>query len=359
MIVLHVDGVTAVEAAAPDQPTATVWRSDKMAPMTSSPAQTTVAGQSVAALGEHGLVGAVTALLAATTETDPDVLIGPGDDAALVRVGGGEVIVSTDVAVEGRHFRRDWSSGEDVGHRVAASNLADIAAMGGRPRALVVALSAPGDLPAQWALDLTRGLVDEAAEVGARIVGGDVSAADQVQVAVTVLGAAESGVVRRGTASAGDVVAVTGRLGWAAAGYAVLSRGFRSPRVVVEAHRRPRPPYAQGPAAAAAGATALVDVSDGLLADLGQVARASGVRIDIQASAFDVPEPLQAVGAALGAEPMRLILTGGDDHALAATFPPDVLLPDGWAVVGAVGSGEGVTVDGAAYDGPQGHQHFT
>lgn len=329
-----------------------------MASMTSSHAQSTLADQSVAALGEHGLVTAVTALLAAEPDLDDGVLVGPGDDAAVVRIGGGEVLVSTDVAVEGRHFRRDWSSAVDVGHRVAAANLADIAAMGGRARALVVALSTPADLPAQWALDLTRGLVDEAAEVGARIVGGDVSAADQVQVAVTVLGDASGPVVRRSTAQDGDVVAVAGRLGWAAAGFAVLSRGFRSPRVVVDAHRRPQPPYAEGPVAAAAGATALVDVSDGLLADLAHVAAASDVAIDVRADAFAVPEPLQAVGAALGIDPMRLILTGGDDHALAATFPPDVLLPPGWTVVGAVAAGASVTVDGVTYEGSQGHQHF-
>lgn len=329
-----------------------------MASMTSSHPQSTLADQSVAALGEHGLVTAVTALLAAEPDLDDGVLVGPGDDAAVVRIGGGEVLVSTDVAVEGRHFRRDWSSAVDVGHRVAAANLADIAAMGGRARALVVALSTPADLPAQWALDLTRGLVDEAAEVGARIVGGDVSAADQVQVAVTVLGDASGPVVRRSTAQDGDVVAVAGRLGWAAAGFAVLSRGFRSPRVVVDAHRRPQPPYAEGPVAAAAGATALVDVSDGLLADLAHVAAASDVAIDVRAAAFAVPEPLQAVGAALGIDPMRLILTGGDDHALAATFPPDVLLPPGWTVVGAVAAGASVTVDGATYEGSQGHQHF-
>ena len=330
-----------------------------MAVMTPGPTPVdSPAGQTLGGLGEPGLVGAVAALLAAAGP-HPDVLLGPGDDAALVRVGGGEVLVSTDVAVEDRHFRRDWSSAEDVGHRVAAANLADIAAMGGAARALVVALSAPAELPAQWALDLTRGLADEAGVVGARLVGGDVSAADAVSVAVTVLGDASSTVVRRGTARVGDVVALTGRIGWAAAGLAVLSRGFRSPRVVVDAHRRPQPPYRQGPVAAAAGATALVDVSDGLLSDLGHVATASGVAIDVHSGAFEVPEPLQAVGAALGADPLTFVLTGGDDHALAATFPPEQPLPAGWAAVGEVGAGNGVTVDGTAWEGPEGHRHFT
>lgn len=314
--------------------------------------------QSIRALGELGLIAAVTSRLA-SADPDPDVLLGPGDDAALVRVGGGEVLVSTDVAVEGRHFRRDWSTAEDVGHRVAAANLADIAAMGGVARVLVVALSAPASLPVQWALDLTDGLVDEGTRVGASVVGGDVAESDAVHVAVTALGAAPDRVVRRDGAKVGDVVAVAGRLGWAAAGLAVLSRGFRSPRVVVEAHRRPEPPYDQGPVAARAGATAMIDVSDGLVGDLGHVSRASGVAIDVRSDCFDVPEPLQAVAAAVGVDPVALQITGGDDHALAATFPAGVDLPDGWTAVGSVAEGEGVTVDGGPYDGGTGHRHFS
>ena len=236
----------------------------------------------LAGVGEFGLIASVTALLTA----GPDVLIGPGDDAALVRVGGGadgrEVLVSTDIAVEGRHFRRDWSSAEDVGHRVAAANLSDIAAMGGTATALVIALAAPTDLPAAWALDLTRGLVAEADRSAPASWAVTSSSADVVTVAVTVLGACTGPVVRRTAPSPVTSSPSSGRLGWAAAGLAVLSRGFRSPRVVVEAHRRPEPPYAQGPVAAAAGATAMIDVSDGLLADLGHVATASGVAVDVR-----------------------------------------------------------------------------
>lgn len=317
------------------------------------------AGQTLAELGEFGLIQAVSELAAAGGSPGAGVIVGPGDDAALVAVGGGEVLVCTDVAVEGRHFRRDWSSGADVGHRIAGANMADIAAMGGTPRALVVALSAPAALPAQWALELTAGLVEEAALAGARLVGGDVAEADVVSVAVTALGAAEHRVVRREGSRPGDVVAIAGRIGWAAAGLAVLSRGFRSPKVVVEAHRRPQPPYEQGPAAAAAGASAMIDVSDGLLADLGHIAEASGVAIDLRSSAFAPAEPLQAVGAALGADPLRFCLTGGDDHALVATFSPQASLPQGWTVIGQVAEGSGVTVDGADYDADGGHRHFS
>jgi thiamine-monophosphate kinase len=164
--------------------------------------------------------------------------------------------------------------------------------------------------------------------------------------------------VRRTTARVGDIVAVCGRLGWAAAGLAVLSRGFRSPRAVVDAHRRPSPPYSAGPEAVRLGATAMVDVSDGLLADLGHIAGGSGVAIDVRSGALSIPEPLAAVGAALGADPFTFVFTGGDDHALAATFAPDVPLPEHWRVIGSVAEGSGVTVDAQTYAGAPGHEHF-
>ena len=304
--------------------------------------------------GEFGLISALTEIF----ETGDHVLVGPGDDAAVLRVKTGHVVVSTDLMVEGRHFRRDWASAADVGHRAAAQNLSDINAMGGRASSLTIGLAAPADLPVQWALDFARGFADECALVGATVVGGDLTRADQIVIAVTVIGACTVAPVVRSGAEAGDVVALCGRQGWAAGGLAVLGRGFRSPRVLVEAYRRPEPPYDAGPAAAEAGATSMIDISDGLLAEARHVAEASGVAIDIARSAFEVAEPLQAVGAALGADPMQFILGGGDDHALLATFPSAKKVPKGWTVVGSVAAGEGVTVDGAPYDGPTGWTHF-
>ena len=174
---------------------------------------------------------------------------------------------------------------------------------------------------------------------------------------MTVLGSCTASPVLRSGAEPGDVLALCGRQGWAAAGLTVLGRGFRSPRVLVEAYRRPEPPYDAGPVAAEAGASAMIDVSDGLLADAGHVAEASGVAIDVRRDAFEVPEPLQAVAAATGADPLQFLLGGGDDHALLATFP-DGSVPEGWQVIGAVAEGSGVTVDGAPYDGPTGWTHF-
>ena len=308
----------------------------------------------LAEVGEFALIGELTPLFGQGDQ----VLVGPGDDAAVLRIREGHVVVSTDLVVEGRHFRKDWAGAADVGHRAAAQNLSDINAMGGRAHSLTIGLAAPGDLPARWALDFAAGFAAECDLVGASVVGGDLTGSDQVVIAVTVIGACAQSPVLRSGARPGDVLAIAGRQGWSAGGLAVLSRGFRSPRVLVEAYRRPAPPYAAGPQAAEAGATSMIDVSDGLLADAGHLAHDSGVAIDVWTSALEVPEPLHAVAAATGADPLSFVLGGGEDHSLLATFPGDATLPDGWAAIGAVAEGEGVTVDGEAYDGETGWTHF-
>jgi thiamine-monophosphate kinase len=306
--------------------------------------------------GEFGLISRVTARLPRNRAT----LLGPGDDAAIVAVPDGRVVASTDVLVEGRHFRRDWSSAGDVGHRAAAANLADIAAMGATPTALLVAFCAPPDLDLGWAEELTDGLAAEAGTAGAAIVGGDTSSSPVLTIAVTALGdlGGRAAVLRSG-ARPGDRVAYAGRLGYAAGGYAALSRGLRSPEVLVEAHRRPIVPYPAGPAAADGGATSMIDVSDGLLADAGHLAAASRVGIDLDTSTFEVAAELADAARTLGTDPLGWILTGGDDHALLATFPGDVTPPAGWRTVGRVIEGGEVTVDGRRYDaGPPGWDHF-
>jgi thiamine-monophosphate kinase len=331
----------------------------------------------VAEIGEFGLVDRIVARLrspagAGREGAGPDpadlqpadlqptgVELGPGDDAAVLRVPDGRVVATTDLLVDGRHFRRDWSSGYDVGRKAAAQNLADVAAMGGRATGLLLGVACPGDLAVSWLEQFADGIRDEAAVVGAVVLGGDVVGSDVLTVAVTALGdlAGRPPVTRSGARS-GDVVAYTGRLGWAAAGLAVLGRGFRSPVSVVNAHRRPEPPYAEGPRAAAAGATAMVDVSDGLVADLGHVAVASGVGIELDTGRLELPDKLRDVGSALGVDPLGWVLAGGDDHALAATFPGGTPLPPGWRLIGRVARGRGVLVDGVPYAPPPGWDHF-
>jgi thiamine-monophosphate kinase len=310
---------------------------------------------SLARTGEFGLIARVTARLPA----GPTCLLGPGDDAAVVAASDGRVVASTDVLVEGRHFRRDWSAAIDVGHRAAAANLADIVAMGAVPTALLVALCAPPGLDVRWAEDLADGLAAEAAKVGASVVGGDMSASPTLTIAVTALGDLHGAApVLRSGARAGDVVALAGRVGYAAAGYTVLSRGFRTPKLLVDAYRRPEVPYAAGPRAARAGATSMIDISDGLLADLGHIVTASRVGIDLRRDVFEVPRQMRDAAHALGVDPYLWVLGGGDDHALAATFPDDLPLPEGWRQIGHVIEGSAVTVDGKAHKGVAGWDHF-
>jgi thiamine-monophosphate kinase len=315
----------------------------------------------LADLGEFGLIHHVAGIVREVAPGE-DVLVGPGDDAAVLRVRKGHVVVSSDLSVEGRHFRTDWADPSDVGHRAAAQNLSDINAMGGRATWLTVGFAAPPELPARWALDFVRGFAEECAEVGAGVVGGDITSSDKIAIAVTVLGACTVSPVLRSGAQPGDVVALCGRQGWAAGGLEVLGRGFRSPRVLVDAYRRPKPPYDAGPVAAEAGATAMIDVSDGLLADAGHVARASGVGIDIISSTLEVSEPLVAVASATGTDPLTYVLAGGEDHPLLATFPAGAALPETWVQIGTVGAagpgGPAVTVDGSPYEGATGWTHF-
>lgn len=289
-------------------------------------------------------------------------LVGPGDDAAILQVEDAQVVVCTDMAVEGQHFRCDWSSAGDIGHRVAAANCADVAAMGAVPTGLVVALGLPASTEVTWVVDLIKGLVEEAAQAGAVVVGGDVTAADSIVVSVTAVGSMQGRApVLRSGARVGDVVAIAGRLGWAAAGLAVLSRGFRSPRALVDAHRRPQPLYAAAVAAAQAGAHALMDVSDGLLLDLQRLAQASGVDIEIDSESIVIDEPVASTAAAYNLDPLQWVLGGGDDHAFVATFAPDVILPEPFVAIGRVvgeGEGGGVRVDGAPAEVATGFEHF-
>lgn len=289
----------------------------------------------------------------------PDVTVGPGDDAAVVAAPDGRVAVTTDMLVENRHFRLDWSTPHDVGCKAIAQNAADIEAMGARITGFVVAFGAPSDTPVALAAELSDGMWAEAAKVGAGIVGGDLVASPLWVVSVTALGdlGGRDPVLRSG-ARPGSVVAVAGELGRSAAGYLVLREGLSGFDELRARHRAPCPPYGQGRAAADAGAQAMTDVSDGLLADLGHVAAASGVVIDLRRAALssDV-EAVRGAADAAGVDPWSLVLAGGEDHALVACFPD--YPPHGWRVIGAVRAGApGVLLDGAPHSGPAGWQSF-
>lgn len=286
-------------------------------------------------------------------------LLGPGDDAAVVAAPDGRFVVTTDTMIHGPDFRLAWSSAHDLGWKAAASNLADVAAMGAKPTALVVALAMPKQLPVAVLEGFADGLRDACAALapGCGVVGGDLAVSDVFMIAVTAFGDLEGRrPVRRDGAMIGDVVAVAGALGAAAAGLRLLfERGVDADGVpsasaaaalraeqptAIAAQLAPRPPILAGVVAARNGASAMLDLSDGLALDVGRIAAASGVAIDL-----DV--------AALGADP-ALALSGGEDHSLCATFPGGTVLPEGFRRIGAVVPGQGVLVDGVVYDGRAG-----
>ncbi|MBR8740522.1 thiamine-phosphate kinase [Nocardiopsis sp. MG754419] len=321
----------------------------------------------IGGLGEFALITRVTSRF----PTTDDVILGPGDDAAVVAAPDGRTVATTDLLVEGRHFKREWSSARDVGHRAVAQNYADVVAMGARPTGMLIGFAAPPELPVEWAEEFTAGVRDECELAGGAVVGGDMVASEVLTIAVTALGDLEGRApVRRDGAGPGDVVAYTGHLGLSAAGLALLERGIDGPDACLREHRRPSPPYGAGPEAARLGATAMLDVSDGLLQDLGHIARGSGVGIDLDADALrpeaSLLEAVGVLGVAVGKveeTALRSMLAGGEDHALAATFPAEVDLPEHWHRIGTVAeiSGEGaaptVTVDGAVVEGG-GWDHF-
>lgn len=286
------------------------------------------------------------------------VVLGVGDDAAALRFVG-DVVVSTDVLVEHVHFKQQWTEARQLGRKAVAVNVSDIEAMGAKPVAVVGSIAFPKETSESWILDFAAGVREECDAAGVSLVGGDLSSGQIICVNVTAMGDLEGRPpVTRAGAQPGDVVAVAGRLGWAAAGLAALSRGFRSPKDVVHAALQPEVPYGQGVVASDAGATAMMDVSDGLLQDLGHIARASGVAIDVDTSALTVAEPMERVGAATGKDPLTFVLGGGEDYALVATFSNPASVPGGWTVIGRVAEGEGVTVDGAPHE-YEGWDHFS
>jgi len=283
-------------------------------------------------------------------------LLGPGDDAAVVATPDGRVVITTDMMIHGPDFRLAWSTPHDLGWKAAASNLSDVAAMGAVPTALVVALAAPADTPVEFLEAFADGLRDGCAALapGCGVVGGDLSVSSTLTIAVTAFGDLEGrDPVLRSGARVGDIVAVSGVLGQAAAGLRLLfDRGVvdgipdaaatavlkREHPALIAAQLAPRPPIADGKAAALAGATAMLDLSDGLTLDARRVARASGVAIDFSSG---------VVGS-------REALDGGEDHSLFATFPPDTELPGGFRAIGTVVEGEGILVDGTPYDAQSG-----
>lgn len=289
--------------------------------------------QTVADIGEFALIDAIQKRLGHTTSNK--VTVGIGDDSAVVSALGNKAVACVDVLSQGVHFRLDWSSALDIGTKAAAANLADIYAMGANPTALLVGLALPESTEVSWVLELADGLAKEAARVNVAVVGGDIVRSETITISVTALGELENrNPILRSGARPGDTIAVAGQLGFSAAGYLMLSRGFRSPRALVNAHRAPQPAYDL--AALATKATSMIDISDGLLSDLGHIARASNVVMKIESANLNVAEDLVAAAAAFNGNAMDWVLNGGEDHAFLATFSSPLDVPSGWLLIGQV-----------------------
>ena len=294
-------------------------------------------------MGEDALI----ALFAPRLPVSDSEILGPGDDAAVIAIDG-HLVVSSDVLIEGRHFRRDWSSAADVGWRAAVQNLADIDAMGAVPIALQVTLAAPPSTDVEWVLGFADGLREACEPHGVGVVGGDLSGASEIAISVTAIGETH-GVepVTRADAQPGDVLAVSGALGAAAAGLAQLMGGVRVVEDAVSLFLRPRPRIGVGMEAALSGASAMLDISDGLLRDASRLARSSEVVLEIDGGLVPVHRAAAATAVELGADPAIWALTGGEDHHLLASFRDRDRMPDGWTVIGRVRSGDAqVLVDG-------------
>lgn len=298
----------------------------------------------VSALGEFPLIARLARRL---KPPNPDVVVGIGDDVAVLRVGPGRHVLATcDVQVAGVHFLPERVDPYRLGRRCAAINVSDIAAMGGRPTHFLVSLGLPAETEVAFLEALYDGLSEEAARWGADVVGGNVSRAPALFIDLTLLGEAGGQVLRRSGARPGDRVLVTGRLGASAAGLALVldpSLQVAGPdrERVLEAHLTPTPRLREAQAiVAAGGATAMIDVSDGLAQDLGHICDASGVGVRVWAAALPVDEATRHVAAAAGRDALEWALGGGEDYELLFTASPDAVD----AIVSAVRQATGTPV---------------
>lgn len=316
-------------------------------------------------IGEFGLIRRLVERLG----PGDGVLVGPGDDAAVVASGSSRLLAAADLLVEGSHFDLAISAPPDIGAKALLVNASDIAAMGGRPRYAMLSIGAPADTDPSVLEGIYDGIAEAARATGCAIVGGDTVSAPQLIVSVAILGEpGPGGIVRRDGARAGDALCVTGDLGGAAAGLALLRAHETQARArellkrhpsLAAAHRRGRARVAEGEAAAIAGARAMIDVSDGLAADVGHLCEASAVRAVIEGRALPLAAGVADVEAWLSgpkrprADVSVLAVRGGDDYELAMAVPPDAvgalaraIAPTPLTVIGRFEPGSGVEVEG-------------
>jgi thiamine-monophosphate kinase len=275
----------------------------------------------LAEIGEFALIAAIKEMAA----KGEGVIKGIGDDAAVLRPCPGMVsLVTTDLLLEGVHFRLEFTDPYRLGRKAVAANLSDIASCGGQPRALLASLAIAADAELAFVQALYKGLLEQAQEFKVALVGGDTSQGEKLMISVTLIGEAEEAkIVYRSGAKKGDLIYVTGTLGDAALGLRQLKQGKRE-GVLIQQHLVPAPRVTEGQAIAQQGlATAMIDISDGLVADLGHIAEASQVGAEIRLSQLPLSEEYRKEVRAYSNDPYALALTGGEDYELLFTSPPE------------------------------------
>jgi thiamine-monophosphate kinase len=284
------------------------------------------------------------------------LIVGIGDDAAVVKAPLAPIALAADMAVEGTHFNRNWSSLYEIGAKVTSANLADIFAMGGSPEYLLVSAALPKNLSVEELEELALGIFDEAASVGAIVVGGDLTSSDRIVISISVFGSIARPIMRSG-AHVGDRVVLSALTGESAAGLAILQRGILDGNSAH--HRNPTVHYEKAQSIAHL-AHALTDISDGLISALTDIANASHVQIEIDRAALQGAEGfdhLESLAREHGGDVWNWILHGGEDHAFVATVPAGSTLPSGFFEIGRVVEGSRVLVDGFIAE-HQGFNHF-
>jgi thiamine-monophosphate kinase len=282
----------------------------------------------VAQIGEGALIAALDEIFGEVQnlKNQKNLLFGIGDDGAVLAPSELATVATMDLAVEDVHFKTDWSTAHQIGSKVAVSNIADIYAMGGDPHSLLVGISLTGQEEVDWVLDLARGIAEEAKKVGAQVIGGDTVRGEKITIAITALGNTSEPIYRSG-AKVGDQLVISGLPGASAAGLALLKADKRElfPEIV-KAHLQPSVDGKKAHSLISAGATAMCDLSDGLLVDVTRISEASGVGIKIDLDHLDLSS-LVEVGNALAVDSMSWVLTSGEEHLFIATLPPSAALP--------------------------------
>ena len=294
----------------------------------------------------------IAALAAVFKHSDRNVLIGIGDDGAVIAPSQNKSVLAADMAVEGVHFNRKWSTLREIGAKITAANLADIYAMGGDPKYLLVSAGLTADFGIAEITELATGIAEEAALVGASVVGGDISKAEQLVISISVFGEVENPITRSG-AKIGDSVIISGLPGKSAAGLIQLQSGVADSSFV-SAHKKPFVNYQL--AKKFQGVNAMCDVSDGLLSELNHIASASGVGIELDSKLISEIPGFKELETATNEDIWELVLSGGEDHVFVATTSSDI--PEGAHLIGKVVSGTGVKVSEISKLPATGFRHF-